>query len=97
MDIKFGWAGLTLEAEIDYTPGQRGRTSGPWEDCYPDEDAELDILALACDGTDASFLLNSRYEADIYDAAHVAAEEKCDEDDRSSAADWAADRMREAA
>ena len=32
---------ISLDVDYDYTPYQRGRISGPPEDCYPDEPAEI--------------------------------------------------------
>jgi len=38
--------------EYSYTPAQRGRYSGPPEDCYPDEPEEIEIEAITwIDGT----------------------------------------------
>jgi hypothetical protein len=39
-----------LEIVVDYyfTPVQRGRYSGPPEDCYPDEDEEIEIVDCHC-------------------------------------------------
>ena len=34
----------------DYSPAQRGRYSGPPEDCYPDEPAEVDITDVVLQG-----------------------------------------------
>lgn len=31
-----------------FTPAQRGRYSGPPEDCYPDEDEEIEIVDCHC-------------------------------------------------
>ena len=41
-----------LEATVfyNYTPPQRGRLSGPPEDCYPPEDAEVELTDLHIDG-----------------------------------------------
>ena len=36
----------TFIIEYDYTPPQRGRYSGPPEDCYPDEPEELEITSV---------------------------------------------------
>lgn len=74
MDISFPALGLTFDAEVSYSPMIPGRYSGPPENCYPDEPAELEILSLTCEGKDAMFLLDSTVFEDIEQAAFEAAE-----------------------
>lgn len=40
----------TYTVEVEYTPGQRGRFSGPPEKCYPDEPSELNIVQVLING-----------------------------------------------
>ena len=37
---------LSILVEYDYTPGRPGKISGPPEDCYPDEDEQMEISAV---------------------------------------------------
>lgn len=83
MDISFPALGLTFDAEVSYSPMIPGRYSGPPENCYPDEPAELEILSLTCEGKDAMFLLESTCEEDIEQAAYEAAEQYL-EDERDA-------------
>lgn len=39
-------AGVDMEVEFDYSAARAGKYSGPWEHCYPDEDEEIDVIAL---------------------------------------------------
>jgi len=57
MELSACWRGQLLEALVEYTPGAPGRTWGPADLCYPDEPAELEVLALTCDGECALRLL----------------------------------------
>lgn len=76
MHITFNAIGLSFDAEISYTSATPGRYSGPPEDCYPDEPAELDFISLVTySGKDAMFLLESNCAEDIEQAAYEAAEE----------------------
>jgi hypothetical protein len=36
----------TVEFQCRYYPGNPGRTTGPWEDCYPPEPAEVEYDAV---------------------------------------------------
>ena len=84
MHITFNAIGLNFDAEISYTPATPGRYSGPPEDCYPDEAAELDFISLETEsGKDAMFLLASNCAEDIEQAAYEAAEQYL-EDDRDA-------------
>ena len=38
--------GVELELEFNYTPGKPGKLDGPWEYCYPDEFAGVEMLAI---------------------------------------------------
>lgn len=67
MRIIFSLYGMTFTAEVSYTPG----TPNTWLE--PGDPAELEIHELTVDSKDASFMLDSRFEQDIYDAAQVAA------------------------
>ena len=42
VSVQFGMSSITLE--VEFTPGSPGRYSGPPEDCYPDDPAELCVL-----------------------------------------------------
>jgi hypothetical protein len=44
LSIEIG--GQDLEVELDYSPGDPGRTSGPPEKCYPPEDPSIDITKV---------------------------------------------------
>lgn len=74
MHITFNAIGLNFDAEISYTPATPGRYSGPPEDCYPDDPAELEILSLTCEGKDAMFLLDGTCFEAIEQAAYEAAD-----------------------
>lgn len=39
-----------------YKPFRRGKYDGPWENCYPDEDAEVDFDIKTPKGYNANFL-----------------------------------------
>lgn len=76
MHITFNAIGLNFDAEISYISATPGRYSGPPEDCYPDEPAELEFISLVTySGKDAMFLLESNCAEDIEQAAYEAAEE----------------------
>lgn len=84
MHITFNAIGLNFDAEISYTSATPGRYSGPPEDCYPDEPAELDFISLVTySGKDAMFLLESNCAEDIERAAYEAAEQYL-EDERDA-------------
>jgi len=36
--------GVKIELELDYTPMRPGKFDGPWENCYPTEPAEFEII-----------------------------------------------------
>lgn len=42
-EIFFNHVNSDREVEINYTPGDPGRLSGPPEDCYPPEDPEWEL------------------------------------------------------
>ena len=75
MNISFQAIGLTFDAEVSYTPATPGRYSGPPEDCYPDDPAELDFISLECNGKDALFLRDADCFKNIEIAAYEAAEQ----------------------
>lgn len=82
MHITFRAIGLDFEAEVDYLPMIPGRYSGPPEDCYPDEAAEISITSLITfTGKDAMFLLGSDCSDEIEAAAYSAAESACVSDE----------------
>ena len=99
MHIEFSAIGLTLTAEVDYEPFQRGVYSGPPENCYPDEGGYAEITKLECAGKDALFLLDSDHADDINEAAYQACcgdvesmREQAEEDRaaaRAEAREWA--------
>jgi hypothetical protein len=39
---------IEVTIEYDYSPGTRGKLTGPWEDCYPAEGAEITITDVIC-------------------------------------------------
>jgi hypothetical protein len=41
-------AGVDMEVDFDYSAAVTGVYSGPWEDSYPDEPEEIEILAVRC-------------------------------------------------
>lgn len=84
MHITFNVIGLTFDAEVSYTPATPGRYSGPPEDCYPDDPAELDFISLECNGKDALFLRDADCFENIEIAAYEAAEQQI-EDERCAA------------
>ena len=55
--------GVPMRAELNYWPFRPGKISGPPEECYPDEDEEIEILSLRVGGSespvDISPLLNN--------------------------------------
>lgn len=74
MRVSFTLYGISFDAVVSYTPG----TPDVWylpngDPGYPGDPAELEIHELTVDDKDASFMLDSRFEQDIYDAAQVAA------------------------
>ena len=71
MKISFCWRGIDFDAEVNYIPEVSARISGPPEDCYPGESAELEYLSLTHDGQDVSWL-GEAIEEDIFDVAHEA-------------------------
>lgn len=75
MNITFTAIGLTFGADVNYTPGDPGRTYGPPEYCYPAEPDELEFISLTCEGKDAMFLLNSTCADEIEQAACEGARE----------------------
>lgn len=75
MHITFNAVGLNFDAEISYTSATPGRYSGPPENCYPDDPAELDFISLECNGKDALFLRDSDCFENIEIAAYEAAEQ----------------------
>lgn len=82
MHITFNAIGLNFDAEISYIPETPGRYSGPPEDCYPDEPAELDFISLVTySGKDAMFLLESNCAEDIEQAAYEAAEQYLEDEE----------------
>lgn len=91
MNIEILWAGVTLQAEVNYTPGEVGYTWGRPEDCYPPEEEEMEILDLKCDGKDVNFLLETWYGPDIEDKVAEKVQEEVRKDVERSAEDRAAD------
>lgn len=73
MNIAFNCAGLVFDANINYMPGCPARMGGRPEDCYPEEDAELEFESLSCEGQDAMFLLESKLYDELNEAAYEAA------------------------
>lgn len=57
--------GMDLDYVGTFTPGDPGRYSGPPEDCYPSEAAEVEVLKLNCGEADAMFLLDSAFGEEI--------------------------------
>ena len=47
--------GAFLSVEFDYYPGRPGKTSGPPENCYPDEPAEVEVRKVVCIGCQHQF------------------------------------------
>ena len=73
MKIIFMGAEIELE-DVDYSPGCAAKTSGPPENCYPAEDAEItyDINA-GCEAFNT--FLEENFEEEIIELALEAAEQ----------------------
>lgn len=75
--------GIDVEADllvdVDYAPPAGGRTSGPPEDCYPDEPADLDVLEtrIAETGRAVAWTPSREQVEALLDAAHDAFEDAC--------------------
>lgn len=75
MQITFSAIGLIFEADVDYEDFVPAKTSGPPEDCYPEEGGYIEFESLTVDGCDAMFLLDSKLRITIEEAAAQAAQE----------------------
>ena len=51
MKIEINFLGVDLEVTGDYFPGQVGRTSGPPENCYPEEPSSFEIESIVVGDT----------------------------------------------
>ena len=77
---------LPLCVEFDFTPGTPGRITGPPEDCYPPEGAEIDITAVYLEregvgGTTQRLDIQSWLSADELESLKDAAMESLDTDE----------------
>lgn len=79
-DVTFTFIGMDMRAKGAYTPGDPGRLSGPPENCYPPDPAEVDVTELTCDGTDMSPLLGSEVATEIECRIIDTIEEEASED-----------------
>ena len=62
---------VELELEINvtsYSPGTPGRFTGAWEDCYPEEPAEIEFDVLL-NGHDVTAMLSKKQLAECETAA----------------------------
>ena len=57
--------GLTLDASIEFTPGVPATTWGAPERWHEGEAAHVEIVTLQCEGNNAYFLLDSKFEDTI--------------------------------
>ena len=48
--VEITFLGSDITVVGDYSPGQRGRTDGPPEDCYPDEPSNFEIEDILVNG-----------------------------------------------
>lgn len=48
-----------LEVKFYFYPGQSAKLSGPWELCYPEEPAEIEIESITTSGNIFELLLDS--------------------------------------
>jgi hypothetical protein len=46
----YDFYGLTLDVEFDYRVGCEAKIYGPAEECYPAEDAEIEVTGISCKG-----------------------------------------------
>ena len=81
MVLDFGVMGiLPCDIEFDYTPGQRGRFSGPPEDCYPDEPEEISVTKVTYGPYDFTKLIDEDLVGDmLVELARDAAQEALDD------------------
>ena len=97
MNITFECWGLTLDATVEYFPGEAPRLSGPPDDWADGDPDDIEFEKLVCivedfDGKkvyDAMFLLFSADVEDLIEAALIEA--------RVSHKDWLADQEADAA
>jgi len=73
--MKIIFMGTEIELEdIDYSPGRAAKTSGPPENCYPAESAEIDYYINA--GCEAfNTFLEENFEEEIIELALEAVEQ----------------------
>ena len=43
---------VELVVSYSYSPATAGKLSGPWEDCYPPEDEDIEIEAVCLDSNE---------------------------------------------
>jgi len=48
--ITLSYHGTDLDVEGYYTPGEPGKVTGPWEDCYPEEPSEFEVEDILIEG-----------------------------------------------
>ncbi len=49
-EVSYYFCGIELDVEFIYYGGCQAQISGPPEDCYPAEDATVDIDSVTCNG-----------------------------------------------
>lgn len=66
------WNNADVKVNFTFSAGRPGKYTGPYEDCYPDEEDEYEIESIIYEGVDVLPLFSETdYDAVIVELEHI--------------------------